>query len=104
MGLTKTIVTDALRTVTGPGQVDLVTGRAVEWVAACDDYASVKLFTPSIDDDDGRKALAKRATQAVVDAADKTGNALATLTIEFVNKPGDVLLTCKYQPADGGES
>lgn len=101
MGLTKTLVTDALRTVIGPGEVDLVTARAVEWVAACDDYASVKLFTPALPDDPARKDLARRATQAVHEAAGRSGNTLASLTIEFVNKAGDVLLTCKYQGEQG---
>ena len=108
MGLTKAMVTEALRAAPAPGNgndgpTDLVSARCVEWVAACDTYGTVKLHTPSVSDKDGYQQVARGAIEAVVRAAKGEGIDVTSLTVEFVNHSGDVVHAAKYAGEQAGQ-
>ena len=90
MSLTKDLVREALSGVRFH-DTDLVAGGALQWVAACDAFASVRLF---LGDDPGEEACAQvaaRAEVAIRGAAAKAGGDVDGLLIEFVNHAGNVI-------------
>jgi len=106
MGLTKAMVTEALRGAPAPAgseQRDLVSARCVEWVAACDTYGTTKLHTPTITEKDAYQAVAKGAIEAVVRRAHEDGVEVTSLTVEFVNHAGDVVHAAKYAGENAGQ-
>ena len=92
MSLNKALVTEALEGVPEPRSGrGLVAAGAVQWVAACDDYASVRLHLPGATDARELDTLAQAAAQAVRGRAVQAGGTLASLTVEFVDQSGTVV-------------
>jgi ATP-binding protein involved in chromosome partitioning len=86
--LTKQFVTEALRAVPGarPG-TDLVSGRHVLHVAACDGAAAVKLQYPASGPGDFER-VGREAREAITAAAARDGVPLTSLTVEFADERG----------------
>ena len=65
MSLTKELVTRALTTVDDDAGQDLVTGGALQWVSACDSYATVKINLAADADQTTMVHVAGEADRAV---------------------------------------
>jgi ATP-binding protein involved in chromosome partitioning len=89
--LTKDLVTRALTTVEGPGGADLVTGGALQWVAACDATATVKLSLPAGTDQPTMMQIAGDADRAIRRHAGREGVEVAGLHFQFVDHQGGVI-------------
>ena len=104
MGLTKDIVKAALGGVPMPsGEGDLVGAGCVEWVAACDGYASVRLSVPGTAGPAGeavRARLAQQAERAVKSVAMGQGIRVDGFSVKFVTHAGDVEQAFGSQDAD----
>lgn len=110
--LTKDLITNALRNVPGTHSADLVSSGALQWVSACDTYASIKLHLPEGTASAELNRVASAAHGAVVRAAGRTPD---SFIVEFVDEPGEVIHTARFgagpaqgvgpgapaQPADG---
>lgn len=104
MSLTKALVTEALEDVPEPRSGrGLVAAGVVQWVAACDDYASVRLHLPGAKDARELDTLAHSAAQAVRGRAARAGGSLSSLTVEFVDEAGTVVHSARVAgPAPSG--
>jgi ATP-binding protein involved in chromosome partitioning len=89
--LTKALVERALTAVDGPDQTDLITSGALEWVAACDAFASIKLHLPSATDNAQLMQTAADVDRAVRREAAAAGAAVERLLVQFIDKPGNVI-------------
>jgi len=97
MGLSKSFVKDALSAVTLPD--GRPASEAMEWAAACDAFASVKMHIADLADPEQIDPIARSIHQAIRDAGDKTGELVASLTVEFVDHAGTVI----HRSATGAE-
>ncbi len=86
----------ALSTAEGPTGEPLV--RNLEWTAACETFASVKLHFPGITDADTLDAAARRTHGAIRAAAGEQGVVLSSLIVEIVDEAGTVLLSSNSGP------
>ena len=93
MSLTKDIVTRALTSVDDDSGEDLVTGGALQWVSACDSYATVKINLKEGADQTTMVHVAGEADRAIRRAAGREGVAVSRLTFQFVNHQGEVVFT-----------
>ena len=93
MSLTKDIVTRALTSVDDDSGEDLVTGGALQWVSACDSYATVKINLKDGADQTTMVHVAGEADRAIRRAAGREGVAVSRLTFQFVNHQGEVVFT-----------
>ena len=97
MSLTKDFVRSALEGVTLPD--GRPASQAMEWAAACDAFASVKLHDPSLTDPEQIDPVARGVHQCIRDAGDRAGELVASLTVEFVDHAGKVI----HRSATGAE-
>ncbi|MBZ0173611.1 MAG: hypothetical protein K8E66_14610, partial [Phycisphaerales bacterium] len=91
MKLTKEMVTRALTTVDGHRGGDLVTSGALRWIAACDSYATVKLFLDGGADQPTMARVAGEADRAIRRHARRDGVEVTRLVFQFVDKQGDIV-------------
>ncbi|TVQ62235.1 MAG: hypothetical protein EA378_07215 [Phycisphaerales bacterium] len=93
---TKDALKDALRAVTAPGaEGGLIEAQGVEWAAACDGHASVRLHLPQCTGEDQYRSVSDKAAEAIAKKAQNLGQPLESLLIEFVDHAGTVLFTAK---------
>lgn len=90
MSLTKDLVTRALTAVDDGKGADLVTGGALQWVAACDSQASIKIHAEGADQPTMMQ-LAGDADRAIRRHADRAGVAVTALEFQFVDQQGNVV-------------
>jgi ATP-binding protein involved in chromosome partitioning len=90
MSLTKELVTRALTSVDDSRGEDLVTGGALQWVAACDTYATVKLHVDGADQPTMMQ-LAGEADGAIRRHAAREGVGVTRLEFQFVDGQGNVV-------------
>ena len=94
MSLNKDQITDALRTIENPAaDGDLVASGALQWVAWCDTYGSVKLSLPPGVAPGTMDQLAKVVHGTIHAAA---GGRLDSLIVEFVDAAGTVTHTRRF--------
>lgn len=87
MGLTKQMVTEALKAVPwGGATLDLVATGRLTWAGACDATAAVR-----VRDGGDRRGFAEAVMGAVRAAAARAGEKVETLTVEFVDGGGKVV-------------
>ncbi len=96
--LNKAFVQRALTTVDAGTGSDVVTAGLLEWVAACDGYAAVKLNVPSGADAPAMMQLASECDAAIRRAAARDGLRVDGLRFSFVNHAGDVVLATGTGP------
>jgi len=88
MALTKDMVAEAIASAGIAGPSGPVSRESIQWVAACDDYASVKLALGPHAATDEMDAVASAAFGAMRDAAEREGDRVASLTVMFVGPDG----------------
>jgi ATP-binding protein involved in chromosome partitioning len=92
MSLSKDFVSSCLTGVADPVRgKDLVTSGALQWVSACDTYASIRLQMP---DSTGRGVLdqvAQLAHAKLSQVAERNGTRVDSFIVEFVDEAGTVL-------------
>lgn len=100
-GLSKQFIREVLDGAPGPGGEPL--GRRLEWAAACDSYASVRLSVQGVPE---LEAFARRVHGAVRSAASERGEVLTTLIVELVDEAGAVVFgsTTGPRPGEGMEA
>ena len=103
MPTNKAQIIDLLRTIENPALAgDLVTSGALQWVAWCDTYGSIKLrlpegvATPTLD------SLAHSVHSAITAACAHEGGKLDSLIVEFVDHAGVAAHTAKFGSFTGG--
>lgn len=94
--LNKDFIKAALSTAEGPTGDPLV--RNLEWTAACETFASVKLHFPGVTEADTLDAAARRTHGAIRAAAGEQGVVLTSLIVEIVDEAGSVLHTSNTGP------
>lgn len=92
MATTKDIIREALRGVESPG-VEGPLAEALEWVASCDGFVSLKLHAPALRGADERQRASAAARDAIGPALAAAGEPLRSLIIEFVDNSGTVVHT-----------
>ncbi|MEO1512461.1 MAG: P-loop NTPase, partial [Planctomycetota bacterium] len=106
--LSKDYVTRVLTTVDAPdgptaGQ-DLVTAGILQWISACDGYASVRLSLPEAGDAPADQTamvhLAGEADRAIRAAARRDGIAVNDLRFIFVDHSGNIVFRAGKGPDD----
>lgn len=96
MPLTKDVVTEALKGVSGPiPGSDLVGGGYLRHVAACDTYATVKLQLPPGGSTEDFERIAEAAHRAVLAKAHLGGYPVDAFMVEFVDEAGRSLHSVK---------
>ena len=96
MPLTKDLVTDALRRSGLPGREDLVASGVLQWVAACDDYASIKLHVEDELPTGALDEIASHAHRCVRRAAENASTPLSSLTVMFVDEAGAMIHSRRF--------
>ena len=94
--LSRDFLKAALSAAEGPDGSPLV--RHLEWAAACDSFASVKMHIPGTTDADTLDTFARRVHGAIRAAAGEQGVVLSSLTVELVDEAGAVLLGSNSGP------
>jgi len=92
MSLTKDLVQRALTSVDAPDGTDVVTGGALQWTSACDQYASVKLYVAGVEDQRALKKLGEACDRAVRTEAARQGEPVESFTVQFVDQSGNTIL------------
>lgn len=95
MGISKQLVTDALARTGLDGYDDLVGTGILQWVAACDDYASIKLHAKGASRADLER-IATGANDAVRSAAARSDERVASLTVMFVDDAGAMVHSVRF--------
>ncbi len=100
MTVTKQDIADTLAKIPLPDAL-AVEGKntladRLEWVATCDAYTSLKFHIPGLDDKNSMQAIAEAAHDAVGARLKDAGTPLQSLTVEFVDKPGAVIHTARF--------
>ncbi|MGH7244668.1 MAG: Mrp/NBP35 family ATP-binding protein [Phycisphaerales bacterium] len=97
MSLTKDFVTSCLTGVPDPVRgKDLVSSGALQSVSACDTYASVKLFLPPEAGKPVLQQVAQLAHSKVTQVAQRNGETVDSLIVEFVDDAGTVIHTARF--------
>ncbi|RNC80340.1 MAG: sodium:proton antiporter [Phycisphaera sp.] len=94
--LNKDFIKAALSAAEGPTGAPLV--RNLEWTAACETFASVKLHFPGVTEAETLDAAARRTHGAIRGAAGEQGVVLTSLIVEIVDEAGSVLHTSNTGP------
>lgn len=103
MSLNKDQITEALRTIENPAaDGDLVASGALQWVAWCDTYGSVKLALPKGVAGPTMDQLAKVVHGTISAVAADAGGAVDSLIVEYVNDAGTVVHSTKFGKFGGG--
>jgi len=97
MSLSKDFVTSCL---TGVADLvrgkDLVSSGALQWVSACDTYASIRLFMPPEAGKGVLQQVAQLAHTKLQQVAQRNGEAVDSLIVEFVDDAGTVVHTARF--------
>lgn len=88
----KEIVRESLGAVQ-PAGLETPLSQALEWVAACDGFVSLKLHAPALGSREARADAAAQARDAVGAALAAADEPLRLLIVEFVDEGGTVLHT-----------
>lgn len=97
MSLTKDFVTSCLTGVPDPVRgKDLVSSGALQWVSACDTYASVKLCLPPEAGKAVMQQVAQLAHSKLVQVSQRNGEQVDSLIVEFVDEAGTVVHAAKF--------
>lgn len=105
MSLTKDQISDVLRTIENPASDgDLVSSGALQWVAWCDTYGSVKLSLPDGVAKPTMDQLARVVHASVAAAASGAGSKIDSLIVEYVDRAGTVVHTAKFGQFTGGKA
>lgn len=97
MSLSKDFVTSCLTGVADPVRgKDLVSSGALQWVSACDTYASVRLFLPPEAGKGVLQQVAQLAHSKLQQVAQRNGEAIDSLIVEFVDDAGTVVHTARF--------
>lgn len=94
--LNKDFIKAALSAAEGPSGEPLV--RNLEWTAACETFASVKLHFPGVTEAETLDAAARRTHGAIRAAAGEQGIVLSSLIVEIVDEAGSALHTSNTGP------
>jgi len=97
MSLSKDFVTSCLTGVPDPLRgKDLVSSGALQWVSACDTYASIKLFLPPEAGKPVLQQVAQLAHSKLTQIAQRNGETVDSLIVEFVDDAGTVVHTARF--------
>lgn len=97
MSLSKDFVTSCLTGVPDPLRgKDLVSSGALQWVSACDTYASIRLCLPSEAGKAVLQQVAQLAHSKIAQVAQRNGEAVDSLIVEFVDDAGAVAHTARF--------
>lgn len=97
MSLSKDFVTSCLTGVPDPVRgKDLVSSGALQWVSACDTYASIKLSLPPEAGKPVMQQVAQLAHSKLVQIAQRNGETVDSLIVEFVDDAGTVVHTARF--------
>lgn len=97
MSLNKDQISDVLRTIDNPAtDGDLVASGALQWIAWCDTYGSVKLSLPTGVAKPTMDQLARVVHGSIAAAAKGAGGRLDSLIIEYVDHSGTVIHTARF--------
>lgn len=97
MSLSKDFVTSCLTGVADPVRgKDLVSSGALQWVSACDTYASIRLFMPPEAGKGVLQQVAQLAHTKLQQVAQRNGEAVDSLIVEFVDDAGTVVHTARF--------
>jgi len=97
MSLSKDFVTSCLTGVPDPVRgKDLVSSGALQWVSACDTYASIKLSLPPEAGKPVLQQVAQLAHAKLTQIAQRNGEAVDSLIVEFVDDAGTVVHTARF--------
>lgn len=97
MSLSKDFVTSCLTGVADPVRgKDLVSSGALQWVSACDTYASIRLFMPPEAGKGVLQQVAQLAHTKLLQVAQRNGEAVDSLIVEFVDDAGTVVHTARF--------
>lgn len=103
MSLNKDQISAVLRTIDNPAvDGDLVASGAVQWIAWCDTYGSIKLSLPSGVAPKTMDQLARVVQQSIAAMATASGSRLDSLIIEYVDYAGTVVHTARFGQFGGG--
>ncbi len=103
MPTNKAQIIDLLRTIDNPALPgDLVSSGALQWVAWCDSYGSIKLHLPAAVATTTLDALAKSVHASINAACVRDTSRLDSLIVEFVDRAGAVTHTAKFGSFTGG--
>lgn len=103
MSLNKDQITEALRTIENPAaDGDLVASGALQWVAWCDTYGSVKLALPPGVAGPTMDQLAKVVHGTIQAVAADAGGGVDSLIVEYVDNAGTVVHSTKFGKFGGG--
>jgi ATP-binding protein involved in chromosome partitioning len=103
MSLNKDQIADVLRTIDNPAaDGDLVESGALQWIAWCDTYGSVKLSLPAGVASSTMDQLARVVHGTIAVAANSAGGRLDSLVVEFVDHAGSVAHTARFGQFGGG--
>jgi len=107
MSLSKDFVASCLTGVPDPVRgKDLVSSGALQWVSACDTYASIKLSLPPDAGKSVMQQVAQLAHSKLTQIAQRNGETVDSLIVEFVDDAGTVVHTARFggmttaKPAD----
>lgn len=97
MSLTKDFVTSCLTGVQDPirGQ-DVVRSGALQWVSACDTYASLRLHLPAQAGPAIFAQVAQLAHNKITQISQRNGERVDSLIVEFVDDAGQVVHTARF--------
>ncbi len=96
MGLSRDDIARVLRSVPGPGGMDLVSGKRLIWSSVCDAYAAVKLQIPDASPGPALDQLSSGVHIALLKASAAAGAPLDSLIVEYVNDAGTVVASKRF--------
>jgi ATP-binding protein involved in chromosome partitioning len=100
VSLTKDLVTRALTTVDDDAGQDLVTGGALQWVSACDSYATIKINLRDGADQPTMVHIAGEADRSIRRAASREGIDVSRLEFQFVDQQGEIVFRVGGEPGN----
>jgi ATP-binding protein involved in chromosome partitioning len=97
MSLSKDFVSSCLTSVADPVRgKDLVSSGALQWVSACDTYASIRLHMPASAGRAVFDQVAQLSHAKLSQVAQRNGTKVDSFIIEFVDDAGTVLHTARF--------
>jgi ATP-binding protein involved in chromosome partitioning len=103
MALTKELVKEAAGAVPNPaGQGTLGSAGAVQRVAVCEAFTSLRLAVPGISEPAALEALGRAVDGSLRERARAAGETVSQLIVEFADQTGKVVHTGRYTGAGSG--
>jgi ATP-binding protein involved in chromosome partitioning len=97
MSLSKDFVSSCLTSVADPVRgKDLVSSGALQWVSACDTYASIRLHMPASAGRAVFDQVAQLSHAKLSQVAQRNGTKVDSFIVEFVDDAGSVLHTARF--------